>query len=106
PIVAGGTTTFRIHEGHRFRLGKIEASGVAPDGLPMRAHVHAQTGDWFSRRAWVDDLAAVRALYQDVGYACVAITPETSIDRKHDVVDVTVATDLGPRVTIDRVDVI
>jgi outer membrane protein assembly factor BamA len=115
PVVQNGTTTYRIHEGRRFRIGKIEARDVdadgvvvtTPDRLPTLSHLHARSGEWFSRHVWVDDLKVVRALYQDVGYPCVEIPPATNIDVKRGIVDVTIEKiDLGPLVTIDHIDVV
>jgi outer membrane protein assembly factor BamA len=49
----------------------------------------------------------LRALYHDVGYPCVEISPATHVDLEHRVVDLIIEKiNLGPRVTIDRVDVI
>lgn len=107
--------TFQIEEGARFRIGKLEVrevdangSPVPPlDGMPARAHFRSKPGDWFSRRALVDDLDALRRIYQDAGYGLVEIEPLTEIDPQGTFIDITIPKiDLGPEVVIDRVEVL
>jgi outer membrane protein insertion porin family len=109
------TTDVRFHvvEGPRFRLAKLAIEERDPDGRvvaplghgPLRRLLSLQDGDWFSRRALVGDLAGIRTLYRDAGYANVEADPATDLNvaTSPPTVDVTIALRRGPMVTIDQI---
>lgn len=100
--------TFRIEEGARFRLTKLEVRETDDAGravAPLATMRRAKAGDWFSRKALADDLADVRRAYHDAGYAFVEADPETAIDAAARTIELVVPIKRGPVVSYGKVDV-
>jgi outer membrane protein insertion porin family len=110
-IAADGVidVTFRIVEGVRFRMTKLETEEkdertgklLTPLELPKRAKV----GEWFNRGKLIQDLDAIRTTYHDAGYANLDVTPETVLDAQAQTVEVKIVIRRGPIVTFHAVRV-
>lgn len=89
---ADGATAiaFPIVEGSVFKIGKLVAkggdAGLEKDAM---AKVKSKPGEIFSRSKIVTDLEAIRALLKERGKASATVEPETDLDPKKSVVDIT-----------------
>ncbi len=103
-----------VTEGPRFRIGALDvreegaAGQPAPppgDAASLRAMVPAQTGQWFDRSALTRGIGAIYTRHRDAGYATVSIVPEVQLHNDTRVVDVHIAIQRGPLVTMERINV-
>lgn len=89
---ADGATAiaFPIVEGAVFKIGKLVAkggdAGVEKD---VMAKVKTKPGAIFSRSKLVTDLEAIRAMLKERGKPSATVEPETELDPKKGVVDIT-----------------
>jgi len=90
---ADGTTAvaFPIVEGQVFKIGKLVAKGGGDAQLEkdVLAKLKTKPGEIFSRSKIVTDIEAVRALLKERGKASATVEPETDLDPKKAVVDIT-----------------
>jgi outer membrane protein insertion porin family len=95
--------TFKVEEGVRFRLGKLEIREKDPKRAPLGSFTHSKAGEWFSRKLIVRDVQAITRIYRDLGYAHADVAPETQIDLATRIVDLAIVIDRGPVMTFERV---
>ncbi len=107
---ADSIVRFRIQEGRRYRIGRIEVHEVDTDGAgasvggsSLRGRMRARDGEWFNRQTLADDLEVIRRMHRDLGYPLVEVEPQVHLDRDRSIIDVTVPISRGPRVTLDHV---
>ncbi len=114
PDRAGIEISITINEGPRFRIRQLRVyergvSGqeVEPIGgrRALRMMLRAETGDYFNRAELLEDLAAIRTMYRDEGFANVEANPETKLDPKRNEVDIVVPIVRGPPVRFERIEV-
>lgn len=90
---ADGVTaiSFKIVEGPVFRIGALKAKGVdAATEKDVLSKFTSKPGEVFSRAKVVKDLDAIRALLKDRGKPNATVEPETDLDPKKGIVDITV----------------
>ncbi|MCH2108264.1 MAG: outer membrane protein assembly factor BamA [Polyangiaceae bacterium] len=113
PDKEGIEVSFTIDEGRRFRIRQLRIFEQGPDGSPveplggrrnLRLMLRAESGDYFSYAQLREDLAAVRAMYRDAGYANATAEPQTNIDPSKTEVDVVVPVVRGPMVYFERIE--
>jgi outer membrane protein insertion porin family len=73
------------------------------DDIMKRTHVKA--GDTFSRTQVAIDVNNIADRYRDKGYAYVNISPDTVVHEEDNSVDLALAIESGPRVTVERIEV-
>ncbi|MEB2311069.1 MAG: outer membrane protein assembly factor BamA [Sorangiineae bacterium] len=114
PDKNGIEITITIDEGPRYKIRQLRifergASGeeVEPiDGRRnLRNMVRARSGDYFNRAELLEDLEAVKTLYQDHGFANVDANPETRLNPETAEVDIVVPVARGPLVHFERIEV-
>lgn len=114
PDRAGIEISLTIDEGPRFKIRQLRVYERGPDGQEvepvggrraLRMMVRAETGDYFNRAELLEDLAAIRTLYRDEGYANVEANPETKLDPARREVDIIVPIVRGPPVHFERIEV-
>ncbi|MEO7095442.1 MAG: POTRA domain-containing protein, partial [Polyangiales bacterium] len=102
-----------MEEGPKFTVKKLdiyekdaEGNEVEPIGgrKKLRALVAMKAGDVFNRALLIKDLAAVKTLYKDSGYANVEADPQTQLDFEKKEVSITVPIHRGPLVHIGRIE--
>lgn len=123
--------TIPVDEGKQYQLGKFDIEGDLlvedadlyaelkaknPDVVYLlKRDVIGQTqskvGEKFVRSQIAQDLAVVGDRYRDKGYAYVNISPDTyerpaTKEGEKDAIDVVLKVKAGPRVTIERIDVV
>lgn len=73
--------TVRIHEGKRFRLGRIEYAGnsVVPSEA-LAAEMRLAEGEIFDREQFAKSLQKMTEMYRRLGYVDVKIDPQSDLD--------------------------
>ncbi len=99
--------TFVLHEGERYRVGKIAISsqlrGVTPEQL--RADLKLAQGDWYDGDAVGRTADAMENDVRTRGYAFVQVTPRIERDPKTHTVALAFDVTEGPRVFVERMDI-
>lgn len=100
--------TFIIHEGERYKIGKVSVDSKIPK-LPSSALMPFVTigpGDIYNGEK-VDKIAkAISAAAQNKGYAFVDVKPRIARDREKHLVDLVFDLSPAPRVFIERIDIV
>ncbi|MBL8543909.1 MAG: outer membrane protein assembly factor BamA [Hyphomonadaceae bacterium] len=100
--------TFSVDEGIRYEFGDVrvqtELNRLPPELL--RAAIPIRPGEVFRGELIEDAIDAMTYLAGSVGYANVVITPNIERDRENRVVNITFEVNEGPRVFIERIDVV
>ncbi len=100
--------TFSVDEGIRYEFGEVRVQ-TALNRLPpelLRAAIPIRQGEVFRGELIEDAIDAMTYLAGSVGYANVVITPNIERDRENRVVNITFEVNEGPRVFIERIDVV
>lgn len=110
----GIEVTIIIEEGPQFSVKKFDIYELDADGKEIeplggrkkvRSLVNVNPGDVFNRAALVKDLAAVKTLYHDGGFAAVEADPQTHLDFEKKEVEIKVPIRRGPLVKIGRIEI-
>jgi outer membrane protein insertion porin family len=98
--------TVAIEEGQAYRIGKLDVKGELLESRETYLErLQAKPGDIFNRTQVAQDVQNIADLYKDKGYAYVNSTPETRVDDKHRIVDLTFDIQKGPLVTFERINI-
>jgi len=100
--------TFTVDEGIRYEFGEIRVQtelNRLPQDL-LRASIPIRTGEVFRGELIEDAIDSMTYVAGTVGYANVDITPVVERDRENRVVNITFEVNEGPRVFIERVDIV
>jgi outer membrane protein insertion porin family len=100
--------TFTVDEGVRYEFGQVNVTTqldrVSPELL--RAAIPIRSGEVFQGKQIEDAIDAMTYVAGTVGYANVEITPVVERDRENRVVNITFEVNEGPRVYIERIDIV
>ena len=100
--------TFVLHEGERYRVGKItitsQLHGVTP--AELRPFLKVASGDWYDGDAVGRSADAMQDAVRALGIAFVQVTPRIERDPKTHRVNLTFDTSEGPRVYVERIDIV
>jgi outer membrane protein insertion porin family len=99
--------TFTIHEGERYRFGKIEVvsnlRGVQADQFQRGLRVReGRRFDGDRVEATVDALTNIAG---SMGYAFVRVNPVASLDRENKTVSISFQISEGPKVFVERIEI-
>lgn len=100
--------TFTVDEGERYEFGNIavDARLKGLDGDQLMELITFETGDWYDSSLvdkMVDELSSEVGNY---GYAFVDIRPRVQRNRAERKIDVTFEVNEGPRVFVERIDIV
>ena len=99
--------TFTLHEGARYRVGKIvinsSLKGVTGDSL--NRDLKLAEGDWYNGDAVGRSADAIEDDIRTRGYAFVQVTPRIERDTKNHTVALTFDVTEGPRVYVERINI-
>jgi outer membrane protein insertion porin family len=100
--------TFTVHEGERYRVAKIlinsQLRNVSGDSL--RRDLKLQEGDWYDGDAINRSGDAIEDDIRSHGFAFVNVNPRVTPDRAAHTVTLTFDVGEGPRVYIERIDIV
>jgi outer membrane protein insertion porin family len=108
PTRDGFLLTFTLEEGQRYRFGKIGVH-IKLKGLPAASVLPLLTvhsGDWYNADAVEKSISILTDTLGDRGYAFVQVKPEITRNRKNHTVDITFDVQEGPRVYVERIDIV
>ena len=100
--------TFTVHEGPRYRVGKVAISSHLTNlaGRDLRKDLQLGDGDWFDGDAVGRSVDKMEEDVHTRGYAFVQVKPQIrKIPGKH-VVDIDFEVGQGPRVYIQRINIV
>lgn len=104
----GFIITFTMHEGHRYRFGKIAVhitlKHLTPKQVLPLLKVHQ--GEWYDASAVEKSISTLTDVLGNRGYAFVEIDPQIVRHRKKRTVDVTFNVKQGPRVYVQRINIV
>jgi outer membrane protein insertion porin family len=100
--------TYTVREGERYRLGMTtitsQIKGITPEEL--RKVVELYQGDWYDGDAVGKAADAIEEYIHNRGYAFVEVKPRVKKNADTHTVDVLFEVGEGPRVFIERIDVV
>ena len=98
--------TVAIEEGQQFRIGGLDVKGELLDSRESYLkRLQAKPGDVFNRTQVAQDVQNIAELYKDKGFAYVNSTPETRVDDKKRIVDLSFDIQKGPLVNFERISI-
>jgi outer membrane protein insertion porin family len=108
PDRKGFFITFTIEEGERYKFGKIDVSSSLRDlkAETLRSKINMKEGDWYDADAVEKVINRLTEEAGNLGYAFVEIRPRVRRDRQKRTIDVTFTIREGPRVFVERIDIL
>jgi outer membrane protein insertion porin family len=98
--------TLRIEEGEQYRVGQIDFSGeLLHDKSELQRLVQVEPGEIFARSRVGKDLFAISDLYRDAGYAYANVNPDTKVDPKTRIIDLTYDVQPGRKTYFERIEI-
>jgi outer membrane protein insertion porin family len=102
----GINVTVPIHEGQRFKVGKLEIKGDdSVDLAALHELLELKEGDIFNRSFLTEDVARITEYYADRGFYFANVTPLSNLSASTEIVDVTFQVRKGPLYFIRNIDV-
>ncbi len=100
--------TFSIEEGERYRVAALDIDSRLRDLTPedLLPVIEIEAGDWYDAEQVEESLVALTEVIGSLGYAFVDVQPRVDRDRETTSVDVTFEIDEGPRVYVERIDIV
>ncbi len=100
--------TFTVNEGERYRVGKITINSQIRNlnGDDLRPDLQIDEGDWYDGDAVGRSADAMETAVHTRGYAFVDVKPRITRDREKHIVDLTFDVGEGPRVYVERMDIV
>ena len=100
--------TFTIDEGKRYRIGQVSVDSKLRNvsGAELRPVVNIDPGDTYDGDAVERTNTALQDAVQNRGYAFVDVNPRIARDREKQTVDLVFDVTEGPRVFIERIDIV
>ena len=100
--------TFSLSEGERYRVGKVTINSQLRglDGVSLRKDLQFDEGDWYDGDAVGRSADAMEADIHSRGYSFVEAKPDVTRNREKHIIDLTFTVDEGPRVYVERIDIV
>ncbi len=100
--------TFTLHEGERYKVAKITVDSRFPKiaGDSLLPDVRLHPGAYYNGNAVEDSVKAISADVQSRGEPFVEVKPRISRDEKAHTVSLIFDVDSGPRVYVERIDIV
>lgn len=99
--------TFTVHEGERYRVGKVTITSQLRNlnGDDLRKDLQIESGDWYDGDAVGRTADAIEEDVHNRGYAFVDVKPRVNKDTAKHIADLTFEVGEGPRVYVERIDI-
>jgi outer membrane protein insertion porin family len=104
----GFVISFTISEGERYRFGKIGVK-ISLKNLPEAAVMpllQVRSGEWYDSEAVEKSITELTNALGNRGYAFVKVEPEITRHRDKRTIDVVFDVEEGPRVYVERIDIV
>ncbi len=102
----GIVITFKISEGPRFKVGKVDFSGdliLPKDELMKKIKIAKET--FYNRETLRSDVIALTDIYTGEGYAYADVSPKVDQDSEKLVANITFQVDRGKQVYFERIQI-
>jgi outer membrane protein insertion porin family len=108
PARDGFFVTFTLEEGERYHFGKIDVVSQikALQGDDLKPLVTVQEGDWYNADEVEKTITKLTEALGNRGFAFVDIRPDVNRNREARTIDVTFQIQEGPRVYVERIDIV
>jgi outer membrane protein insertion porin family len=98
--------TISVDEGKQYRVGELDVRGeLLEDKEFYIQRLVVKPGETFNRSKVQQDMQDLTEYYKDKGYAYVNATPQTAVDEKNRVVNLTFDIQRGSLVSFERINV-
>ncbi len=100
--------TYTVNEGERYRFGDINVVSQIDkiDPATLTPLIEIEKGDWYNADLVDDAIDALTTSIGDQGYAFIDIRPNVERDRETGVINITFTIAEGPKVYVERIDVV
>ena len=100
--------TFTVEEGERYRFGAIDVTSELKDIEPaeLRAQVSGEPGEWYNADQVETSVQSLSDSLGSRGFAFVEVRPRVNRDREKRTIDITYDVREGPRVYVERIDIV
>jgi outer membrane protein insertion porin family len=100
--------TFTVEEGERYKFGKIDIASELKDIEPstLLAQVTGEEGDWYNADQVEKSVQALTDTLGSRGFAFVEVRPRVNRNREERTIAITYDIREGPRVYVERIDII
>ncbi|MEC9347883.1 MAG: outer membrane protein assembly factor BamA [Pseudomonadota bacterium] len=100
--------TFTVEEGEQYRLGKVDLKAEIRDvdEATLRQQILDKPGEIYNGQQIEKSVEAIKYTLGRRGFAFVDVRPRQRRDRENRVVDITYEVREGPRVYVERVDIV
>jgi outer membrane protein insertion porin family len=100
--------TFTVDEGEKYTFGKVEIVSHLKqvNANDLKCYIDIQTGDQFSRKQIERNVTTLNTHVGTYGYAFADIQPRIEKNREKKTVDLIFEVKEGPRVYIERIDIL
>lgn len=104
----GFYVTYTLEEGERYKFGKIEIATQLKNlnAEELRPYLAMKEGDWYNADLVEKSINQITDAVGNRGFAFVDVRPRPTLDRENYVVDLVFDVDEGPRVYVERIDVV
>jgi outer membrane protein insertion porin family len=102
----GIVITFKVSEGPRFKVGKIDFSGeLLLPKAELAKKIKTLPESWYSRETLRGDVLALTDIYLDEGYAYAEVTPRVDQDDARKVADIVFHVNPGKQVYFENIQI-
>ena len=100
--------TFSLEEGERYRVAAIDVESRLRDLTPehLLPIIEIESGDWYDADEAEGTVLLLTEVIGSRGYAFVEVTPRIDRNREANTVDLSFTIDEGPRVYVERIDIV
>jgi outer membrane protein insertion porin family len=104
----GFFVTFTVEEGERYLFGAIDIESALPDVAPeaLQADITTIQGDWYDASEVETTIQNITDRLGALGYAFAEVRPRIERDRETLTIGVTYEVQEGPRVYVERIDIV
>jgi outer membrane protein insertion porin family len=102
----GIVNTFKVSEGPRFKVGKVDISGdlILPKEELMKK-IKIAKEPFYNRETLRNDVLAITDVYTDEGYAYADVSPKVDQDNEKLLANITFQVDRGKQVYFERIQI-
>ena len=100
--------TFSVKEGNRYQFGTIdiEVSLQSLEKKDLEDIVEFKSGDWYDVKAIDKAIQALTNRAGELGVAFIDVRPRINRNRETQIIDITFEINEGPRVFVERIDIV
>ncbi|MBC8337243.1 MAG: outer membrane protein assembly factor BamA [Rhodospirillales bacterium] len=100
--------TYTVDEGARYRFGKVEIQARLRNLKveDISGELEFEQGDWYDQDAVNKAIRKLTDKVGDLGFAFIDIRPRINRDREKRIIDVVFEVNEGPRVFVERIDIV